>query len=103
MRRMMGVYWVLSREPLLRGMTRTLLEDAMNNDYDIVVDNMNLSPRSIELFLEVAEEYYYEVEYMDFKTPLEECLRRNALREGDNRIDENIIKDLYNKNEWFYK
>lgn len=102
-RRMLGVYWVPSREFLLSGMTKILLEDAMSNGYDIVVDNMNLTPKSIEIFLETAKNYSYKVEYKDFKTPLEECLRRNSLREGDAKIDENVIRNLYEKNKWFYQ
>ena len=103
MRRMFGSYWVPSREEFIKESTRMILMKAASLKYDIVVDNMNLSESSKSLFVEFANIYGYEIEYKDFKTPLEECLLRNSWRKGDECIDEKVITEIYNKNLWFYK
>ena len=64
---------------------------------------MNLSRRSTAPFKEIT--CYIkglEVEYKDFKTPLEECLKRNAQRQGDERIADEVIINTYNINKSFY-
>lgn len=103
LRRMFGKYWVPSREEFIQDVTINILNDSLNYNYDIVVDNMNLSERSTSIFKSFAEVNHYTIEYKDFKTPLEECLLRNSWRKGDECIDEKVIIEIYNKNLWFYK
>ncbi len=77
---------------------------AISEGLDIVVDNMNLSNSSIKEIEKLVEEYNnsvnflpkYEIEYKDFtKIPLEICIERDSKRE--NPIGEKIIRDTYNK------
>lgn len=42
-RNMLGKYWVTSREVLVRALRDTCVHRAMDESYDIVIDNMNLS------------------------------------------------------------
>lgn len=85
--------------------------------YDIVIDNMNLNPKEVNLYKtfigtrnqaieEVRKEvalnleddlhyYEYELEFKDFFTPLQECIERDSKR--PNPIGEEVIRKIYEK------
>lgn len=100
LRNMLGVYWVPSREHMLKAMENSFLLEAMIKNYDIVIDNMNLNPKTIakyEGLVKVWNEAHtnkYEVEKILFDTPVEECIRRDSLR--NNPIGEVVIKRTWN-------
>ena len=82
------------------------LNKAMLREYDIVVDNMNLNPKEEAYFRAIIDkfnssnllDYTYELEFKDFLdiTP-EECIERDAKREGSNRIGKDVIMETYNR------
>ena len=101
-RNMLGKYWVPSREHLVRRIKVALILEAMETGYDIIVDNMNLNPKEIEWYEAIVRDFKtrrassdYFIEFKDFKTPLEECLRRDSLR--NNPIGFEVIKNTYNR------
>jgi predicted kinase len=103
-RNMLGKYWVPSREVLVLSMRDEFLNEALLNHYDIIIDNMNLNPNETEYYIsrvkifnnaQEIEENKYEIEYVDFRTPLEECIARDAQREHP--IGEEIIRNTYEK------
>lgn len=106
-RNMFGVYWVPSREPLVKVMHNSFLNEAMLEGYDIVLDNMNLNQKTLDEIKEIVEEFnkwislspvdlHYDIKYQTFfDTPLEECIARDSKRE--NPIGENVIRNTYNK------
>lgn len=86
----------------------------MLEGYDIIIDNMNLNNREVEFYKFIVkvhndsvEQYRkynskegysgfkYKIEFKDFFIPLEECIKRDSLRE--NPIGEEIIRNTYNK------
>ena len=108
---MMGKYWVPQREGMVTVMREAFLKAAMLRGYDIVIDNMNLNPKEEAYFREIIddfnnlpmldhtyEDYTYELEFKDFLdiTP-EECIERDAKREGSNRIGRDVIMKTYNR------
>lgn len=112
LRNMYGQYWVPNREPLVTNASVSILKDAMNHGLDVVIDNMNLSESSKKPFLSTIEKhnnyvndpnivkpdqvmYTYEIEYKDFFTPVEECIRRDALR--PNPIGATVIRQTWNR------
>ena len=107
-RNMFGVYWVPSREPLVKAMHNSFLKEAMLEGYDIVLDNMNLNQKTLNEIKKIVEEFnkwislsqvdlHYDIKYQTFfDTPLEECIARDSKRE--NPVGENIIRNKY-KNE----
>lgn len=125
-RNMLGKYWVPSREGLITVMKERFLGYAMGKGYNIVIDNMNLNPKEIKhlqgvidtrnktalyvynnLNAETLKEsnaedsiYLYELEFKDFKTPLEVCIERDSKRE--NPIGAGIITSTYNRYKDFY-
>ena len=106
-RNMFGVYWVPSRESLVKTMHNSFLNEAMLEGYDIVLDNMNLNQNTLNEIKEIVEEFnkwislsqidlHYDIKYQTFfDTPLEECIVRDSKRE--NPIGENVIRNTYNK------
>ena len=104
-RNMLGDYWVPNRESLVKRMYIHFLHDAMDKHYDIVIDNMNLSQKTIEeiestvaqvnSILEKEDKVTYTIEYKDFWTPVDECIRRDAMR--PNPIGEKVIKQTWRR------
>lgn len=108
MRNMLGPYWVPSRENI----NKTMLWNAVNTaaycttPYDIVIDNMNLNPKGWKEVEDWINTYnksshavginaQYVLEFKDFFTPVEECIRRDAKR--PNPIGEKTIRDIWRR------
>lgn len=100
-RNMLGKYWVPSRELLVGKIAQCAVSEGIAEKKDIVIDNMNLSVKSTAPFLELVKDTDYTVEYKDFKTPLEECIARDAQRPQP--IGETVIRNTYNKYKHFYE
>ena len=113
-RNMLGVYWVTSREGLVSDIKKRTAQYAMYRNYDIVVDNMNLNPKEVKFWedlvwahnetvgnnSELKDKYdSYEIEFKDFFIPLEECIRRDAMR--SNPIGEKTIRDTWRRYKHF--
>lgn len=100
---MLGDYWVPNREKVVTATYNTVLAYGMEKGYNIVVDNMNLNPKTcaeLEKAVKDFNENYtydwkYEVEYKDFFIPVDECIRRDAMR--PNPIGEKVIKATWRR------
>ena len=86
-RNMLGVYWVLSRESLVKSIKLDIIEKAMENNFDIVVDNMNLNPLEIKLWEDIVNNWNtkntipYKIEtHQCFDVSLETCIERDSKR-----------------------
>ena len=105
-RNMLGKYWVTSRENLVSSIKENMAEEAISRGYDIVVDNMNLYPKEVLFWKRMIEDanmdpdgYKYEIEFKDFFIPLEECIRRDAMR--PNPIGEKVIRETWKRYKHF--
>lgn len=106
-RNMLGDYWVPDRESLIQCVYGNFIQQAMTQGYDIVVDNMNLNPKTVSDLIEYVEYHnranqergsgdcQYTIEYKDFFIPVEECIRRDAMR--PNPIGEKVIKQTWRR------
>ena len=104
MRNMMGEYWVPERENtgIMKTLRASFLNEMMQKGWDIIIDNMNLNPKDWEFyegivksFNETTSNIKYEIEYKDFFTPVEECIRRDAMR--SNPIGEQVIRATWKR------
>jgi predicted kinase len=104
MRNMMGEYWVPAREDtgIMKTLRASFLDAMMNKGWDICIDNMNLNPKDWEFYEGLVKSFnecnpskQYEIEYVDFFTPVEECIRRDAMR--PNPIGEAIIRATWRR------
>lgn len=113
-RNMLGPYWVPVREPIVDNLKRQFVLSSMFFGYDVVIDNMNLNDREVKFFEGIIEEHnnpegvipdmfqsHYVLEFKDFKTPLEECIERDAKR--PNPIGTEVITSTYNRYKSFYE
>ena len=115
---MLGKYWVTSREDLVSKIKKGIAIDAMIQGYDIVIDNMNLNPKEVKFLQDLVNTHNsyvndpkairpsdilsqceYEIEFKDFFIPLEECIRRDAMR--PNPIGEKTIRDTWRRYKHF--
>ena len=105
-RNMLGKYWVTSRENLVSSIKKNMAEEAINRGYDIVVDNMNLNPKEVLFWKDMVkmanmdpDGYKYEIDFKDFFIPLEECIRRDAMR--PNPIGEKVLRETWKRYKHF--
>lgn len=106
-RNMLGKHHVPSRENIVNAVKSSVLSTAMNNGYDIVIDNINLNIKDYETIpIRIANyergwhEYNYVIEFRNFPTPLEECIKRDSLR--PDAVGEEVIRNIYNKYKEYY-
>ena len=103
MRNMMGAYWVPERENtgIMKTLRAAFLSDMMLKGWDICVDNMNLNPKDWEYYEGMIKTHnerggtQYEIVYKDFFTPVEECIRRDAMR--PHPIGEAVIRSTWRR------
>ena len=103
-RRMLGKYWVPSREKLVSQIQQSILHNALNNNFNIVIDNMNLNDWEVKKITDTItfhnqysdKEERYKIKYKDFfNISLEECIKRDSKRE--NPIGEEVIRSTFDK------
>lgn len=94
-RRMYGEYWLPERERLVALSEESLIKLALENNYNVIVDDSNLNPKTIFRLKELAYNYNAEIEFKKFDIPLDELLKRDANRE--NPVGKEVIRNFYNK------
>jgi predicted kinase len=113
-RNMLGDYWIPDRESLVTRIENEFLKAAMFSGYNIISDNMNLNPKTVEALKRLVLAHNaqaqslrnphievdgsleeYEIEFKDFFIPLEEAIVRDSLR--PNPIGERVIRDTYKR------
>lgn len=103
LRCMLGKYWVPEREPLMLGIFKSALLEAMDNGYDIIIDNMsNLNPKHQEEYFKIIEDWnnhttkhLYEIEFKLINTSVEICIERDSKRQIP--IGEKVIRQQWRK------
>ena len=106
-RTMLGKYWVPSRESIVRNAKIAIITEAMEQGFDIIVDNMNLNPNEAKYYQGIIKEFNerrgnkYTLEFMDFKTPLEVCIERDSKR--PNPVGKEVIIKTYERYKDFYE
>lgn len=60
----------------------------------VVIDNCNLNDRARAPWMKLAAEFGVAVEIFEIDTPLEECIRRDAKREGKRRVGRAVIERM---------
>ena len=93
---MLGKYWVPSREKLVQEIQFNAIIEALNREFDVVIDNTNLNNKVLDQFNRLIKTFEdYEIEYKDFfDTPLSVCIERDKNR--DLQVTEKVIRSFYN-------
>lgn len=104
-RNMLGEYWVPNREGLVTELKRSFACEATRKGYNIVIDNMNLNPKEVKWWEDIIKvansitEFEYELEFKDFFVSVDECIRRDAMREQP--MGAKVIKDTWRRYQTF--
>ena len=95
-RLMLGKYWVPSREKLVQEIQFNAIIEALNREFDVVIDNTNLNNKVLDQFNRLIRTFEdYEIEYKDFfDTPLSVCIERDKNR--DLQVTDKVIRSFYN-------
>ena len=84
-----------NKEKLVEQIELISIGYAFNQKYNVIVDDTNLNPKKINKLKAIAKQYNAEVDYKLISTDVEECIRRDALRERP--VGEDVIRRFYEK------
>ncbi len=71
-----------TNEARVQERARHAAEEAVTSGHNLLIDNTNLNPHHVAYWTELAHAWGLTVEIKHFDAPVEECVRRDALREG---------------------
>lgn len=102
-RKMFGKYWVLEREELCNIVEDKAIAYAITKGFDVVIDDMNLNPKTIEHIKELVlnVDSKADIIYKLFNTPLTECVtrveKRNASLPEDEQIPISVVLETFDR------
>ena len=98
----LGKYWVPSRENLVSNIEDFMIIEALKLNYNIIVDAVNLNPKTIAKFELYRNNFNLQLIYKHFETPLWKCVFRDWKRglSGGRRVGYKVIKNFYDR---YYK
>lgn len=91
-RRMLGPYWIPTREGLVTRIENMMVKSAISSGYSVVVDATNFGKTG--RFIDMCPSGW-SVDIKDFDTSLEECIKRD--KERTDSVGEEVIIGMYNK------
>ena len=86
--------WAVRRETT-KHLEHTLIKEALEKGNDVIVDAVNLYPRTLEDLLDIAKSYDAETEVVKLYVPFEEAVQRDAQRRRP--LGPRVIKHFYEK------
>lgn len=69
-------------------------EKLLQQGKNLIIDNTNLTDRTIEIWVDIAQKAGAEIERKNFDTSLDECIRRNELRTGWRKVPRPVIERM---------
>ena len=103
LRKMFGKYFVLEREELCNIVEDKAIAYAIVKGFEVVIDNMNLNPKTIEHIKELVlnVDSKADIIYKLFNTPLTECVtrveKRNASLPEDEQIPISVVLETFDR------
>jgi len=76
---------------------KILFNACLESKQPVVVDNTNPTVKDRQRYINAFKEHQFEVVGYYFESSIEDCLKRNALRTGKERIPDVGLKGTYNK------
>lgn len=92
---MRGDYWIPDQEEYITQVENFMVNNALKNNLNVVVDATNLNPQTIKKWKRSAEMYCAEIEFKLIEIDVEEAVKRDASREHP--MGENVIRGFYKK------
>lgn len=100
-RKMLGDYWVPSREKLITKIEYSIMYEAMLKGYNIIQDNTNLNPKTLCIYEDLVKlinsttTHRYEIKKNLVNTDLKTCIERDSKRNAP--IGVMVITSFYNR------
>lgn len=96
-----GKYWVPSREDLVTRVENKMIDIALAENYNVIVDAVNLNPKTIAKF-DQYKRVNVEIVYKHFETSFWKCVLRDWKRGlfGGRKVGYKVIKSFYDR---YYK
>ena len=96
LRAMIDPNWTKHKERFIIVVRNSIIADALSFGHDVIVDDTNLQPAARA---NIEENFPCNtIEYKVFDVPFDECMRRNALREGTARVPDEAMFRM--KRDW---
>src|SRR5688572_12436041 len=96
-RNSLGEPWSREVEKKVLNTRDYLIDTALKAGKDVISDDTNLAPKHEHCLRNLAKKHGAQFIIKEFDTPLEECIRRDALRPDAERVGEKVIIDMYFK------
>lgn len=101
-RRMLGKYdeFTPAREDLVTAIEERMVMAILEAGCSVIIDDCNLDPKYIRAWERIGACFEPNLEFIiqNFTdVPLRECLKRNATRQGDERVANKVIHEMYRK------
>jgi len=93
--------WSKERETVIESTRDNLILQFLLEGFNVIVDDTNIHDKHWTRVNELAEYWsqvsggFAVVEERFFDVPVDECLRRNAEREGRNKVPSKVIRDMH--------
>ena len=72
------------------------IQDAIDQGISLILDNTHNAPKHIIRYSQLAAKSRYEFKLIDLSNvPLEECIRRDSMRVGGERVGEAVIRRMW--------
>lgn len=93
LREMLHFGFSLKEEDTVKKAEAMIIKYFLNKGRDVIVDDTNLKDNTVKWLYKMAAECDSDVEFIKIDTPLEECIKRDAMR--DNPVGKGIIRHMY--------
>jgi predicted kinase len=87
--------WSKGNEKFILRVRDALIENALSQGHDVVVDDTNLAPKHETVIKELADYWDAEFSVLFFDTDVEECIKRDLKRPVS--VGEKVIRDMYDQ------
>jgi predicted kinase len=85
------------REKEVKAEEERQITEVLESGVSLIVDNTHNSPKYLDRYKQMAKAYGYQFVLIDLShVPVEECIRRDALRTGREHVGEEVILKMYN-------
>ena len=90
-----GDYWIPEQEGYISVLEDTAVYSAMTSNYNIIIDAMNLNPKTIKKWTDIVDKHGYELQIKRFEVPLHVAIERDIQR--GNKVGSKVIREIYAK------
>lgn len=83
-------------EGITQKVSRDIVRGLLTKGTNVVIDNCNLNPGTLQSWIDLAEECKAKIQYERIDTPVDECIRRDRIRreKGERFVGDHVIMGM---------